>query len=409
MSATPTAPRQRIGVDEATRLILECMPRWPAVRVPLADAISAVLRESIVAERDQPPFDRITMDGIAIAGKSFLAGRRQFRVMGTQGAGTAALRLGSDDQCIEVMTGSVLPAGADTIIPVERITRAGNDVSMEAGYGTKAGQFIHRRGSDHRSGDALLDCGTIIGPPEMAILTIGGHPDVAVTRWPRITVIATGDELVDAGRPIAEFQIRSSNDRAIATALQRRGYPHVARVTLGDDPQTLRREIGRLHESSDLLILSGGVSMGQFDHVPKTLADLGVQVVFHKVTQRPGMPMWFGRDADGKGVFALPGNPVSSLVCLVRYVVPGLEAAMGASPRPFARVRLGAAVEFRPDLTYFLPVTLAWSDNGNVAANPKPTNTSGDFVSLGGTDGFVELPRGQEHFPAGFPALFFNW
>ena len=409
MGAMPASPRQRIGVDEAMRLILECMPRWPAVRVPLADAVGAVLRESIVAERDQPPFDRVTMDGIAVAGKAFLAGRRQFRVVGTQGAGAAALRLGGDDHCIEVMTGSVLPAGADTIIPVERVTRAGDEARIEAGYAAGAGQFIHRHGSDHARGDTLLGPGTLIGPAEMAILTIGGHADVAVTRWPRISVVATGDELVDAGHPIAEFQIRSSNDRAIGAALQRRGHPHVARATLRDDPQALRREIGRLHESSDLLILSGGVSMGQFDHVPKTLADLGVQVVFHKITQRPGMPMWFGQDADGKVVFALPGNPVSSLVCLVRYVVPGLEAAMGASPRPRARVRLGEAVEFKPDLTYFLPVILAWSDNGDATAQPKPTNTSGDFVSLGGTDGFVELPRGQEHFPAGFPALFFNW
>jgi molybdopterin molybdotransferase len=221
--------------------------------------------------------------------------------------------------------------------------------------------------------------------------------------------VATGDELVQPGEPIAEFQIRASNDRAIAAALQRRGFAQVARATLCDDPALLRREIGRLHQASDLLILSGGVSMGQFDHVPATLADLGVQAVFHKISQRPGMPMWFGRDAAGKVVFALPGNPVSTLVCTARYVVPGLAAAMGATARPLMHVRLAAAVEFRPDLTYFLPVTLAWSDNGEVSASPKPTNTSGDFVSLRGTDGFVELPRGQDFFPAGFAAKFFYW
>jgi molybdopterin molybdotransferase len=401
--------RHRISVDEAERLVLECMPRWPAVRVALADAVGCVLRETIVAERDQPPFDRVTMDGIAISSRAWLAGRREFRVTGTQGAGTAALSLGGEERCVEVMTGGVLPSGADTIVPVERTRRTGDQVSVQHVYEARAGQFIHRRGSDHRRGAALLDPGTVIGAPEAAILTIGGHAEVEVTRPPRIAVASTGNELVDAGQPIADFQIRASNDRAIAAALQRRGFSHVSRVTLRDDPDLLRGEIARLHEASDLLILSGGVSMGQFDHVPATLVELGVTAVFHKVTQRPGMPMWFGRDAAGKAVFALPGNPVSSLVCLVRYVLPGIEAAMGATPGPIMRVPLGAAVDVMADLTHFLAVRLAWADDGTVTASPKPTNTSGDFVSLRGTDGCVELPRGRDRFPAGFAAKFFRW
>jgi molybdopterin molybdotransferase len=268
---------------------------------------------------------------------------------------------------------------------------------------------VHPRGSDHRQGAPLLAPGTILGPAEMAILTIGGKDEVAITRTPRISVISTGDELVAPGLPIADYQVRSSNDLALDAALRRRGFTEVRRVTLGDDPDQLRREIGRLHAASDVLVLSGGVSMGQFDHVPRTLADLGVEAVFHKVTQRPGLPLWFGRDANGKIVFALPGNPVSSLVCLVRYVLPGLDAAMSAAPRPTPRLRLASDVAFRPDLTYFLPVTLAWTDAGDVHAIPKPTNTSGDFVSLRGTDGFVELPRGQDLFPAGYAATFYSW
>jgi molybdopterin molybdotransferase len=405
----PAQLRERIGVDEAERLIRECMPRWPAVRVPLAEAVGGVLRETIVAERDQPPYDRVTMDGIAIGARAWLAGRRRFSLAGTQAAGAPALSLGGDDRCVEVMTGSVLPNGADTIIPVERITRSGDQVSVEAGYDARPGEFIHRRGSDHGRGATLLGPGTVIGAPEAAILTIGGRAEVDITRPPRIAVVSTGDELVDAGQPIAEFQIRASNDRAIAAALQRRGLTQVSRFTLRDDAGLLRREIGRLHETSDLLILSGGVSMGRFDHVPATLAALGIAAVFHKVTQRPGMPMWFGRDRAGKVVFALPGNPVSSLVCVARYVVPGIHAAMAAAERPMVRVRLGAAAEFTPDLTYFLPVTLAWAEDGTVTAIPRPTNTSGDFVSLRGTDGCVELPRGQDRFPTGFAAKFFHW
>jgi molybdopterin molybdotransferase len=400
------ASRERIDVDEAERLVLECMPRWPATRVPLERALGGVLRETLVAERDQPPFDRVTMDGVALRAAAMAGGRREFRVAGTQAAGQAALALGADDECIEVMTGAVLPAGADTVIPVERVTRGAAGVTIETGYAANAGQFVHRRGTDHRGGAALLAPGIRIFPAEMAILTIGGRADVAVTRPPRIAVISTGDELVEPGAPIADYQIRSSNDLALQAALRHRGFGAVTRATLRDDPELMRREICRLHAECDVLILSGGVSMGRFDHVPAALAALGIEAVFHKVRQRPGMPLWFGRDAAGKVVFALPGNPVSSLVCLVRYVVPGLEAALGAPARPPPQVKLAAEVVFEPDLAYFLPVVL--EDDG-AGARPRPTNTSGDFVALGGTDGFVELPRGGRRFPAGYAARFYGW
>jgi molybdopterin molybdotransferase len=344
-----------------------------------------------------------------VHGKALQAGRDEFEVLGTQAAGAHALGIGDPAQCVEVMTGSVLPAGADTVIPVERISRRDDRACIEAGYVAQPGQFVHRRGSDQRRGDRLLATGSVIGPPEMAILTVGGRADVAVTAWPRIAVVSTGDELVEPGAPITDAQIRSSNDRAIEAALRRRAFPHVTRALLRDDPALLAREIGRLHAKHDVLILSGGVSMGQFDYVPATLAGLGVAAVFHKVTQRPGLPLWFGTGAGGKLVFALPGNPVSSLVCLVRYVLPGLALALGATPRAVPRYRLGEAVTFTPDLSYFLPVTLAFGDNGDVTAIPKPTNTSGDFIALGGTDGFVELPRGQDLFPAGYAARFFHW
>ncbi len=401
--------RQRVSVEEATRLIGEQVPRWPATRVPIAEAAGAVLREVIAAERDQPPFDRVTMDGIAIASAALAAGQREFRVAGTQAAGAAALTLPDTAHCIEVMTGSLLPHGADSVVPVERIGLRDAVATLEPGYAPAAGQNVHRRGSDHRRGDALLEPGAVLGPPEMAVLTIGGRADVAITQPPRIAVISTGDELVEPGRPVAPFQIRSSNDLAIEAALRRRAHTRVTRTLLRDDPAGLRREIGRLHESSEVLILSGGVSMGQFDHVPATLAALGIEVVFHKVTQRPGLPLWFGRDRRGKVVFALPGNPVSSLVCLVRYALPALAIAAGATPAPARFLRLDSPVGFRPDLTLFLPVALAWHEDGQVMAQPRPTNTSGDFVALAGTDGFVELPRGQDHYPAGFAARFFEW
>jgi molybdopterin molybdotransferase len=314
-----------------------------------------------------------------------------------------------EHHCIEIMTGAILPEGADTVIPVERTLRNENVISLESGYEPSPGQFIHRQGSDHIAGSVLLQPGITIRAPEMAVLTISGKPTVEITPWPRIVAISTGDELVDVGEDLAPFQIRSSNDRAIATACETRGCTTCQRARLPDDPDALRRAISELHEQHDVLILSGGVSMGKYDYVPQIMTELGVTLVFHKILQRPGLPMWFGISATGKPVFALPGNPVSSLVCLIRYVLPAIQDAMGATTPEIPRVQLAEAIEFKPDLTCFFPVRLTYGEHGELRAIPKPTNTSGDFVSLAGTDGVVELPRGHNDFPAGYPANFFPW
>ena len=403
----------RIDVEPAVRLIAEHMPAWPSESVPLAAACGAILRERVMAERDQPPFDRVTMDGIAIRSAALAQGRQTFRVIATQGAGVPAVALGDDAHCVEIMTGALLPDDADTIVPVERIARDGDTVTLEPGYEPEPGQFVHRRGSDLVAGQTLLEPGALIGAPEMAALTISdtamaNSAQVAVARWPKIAVVSTGDELVDVGEPIEWFQIRSSNDRAIVAALEKRGCTTATRARLPDEPDALRRAIGDMHERDDVLILSGGVSMGKYDYVPQIMDELGIRLVFHKILQRPGLPMWFGISATDKPVFALPGNPVSSLVCLVRYVLPALRAALGAGRPECRTVRLAEPVRFTPDLTCFMPVVLD-RDSSDGRARPRPTNTSGDFVSLAGTDGFVELGRGRDDFDAGEAVSFYPW
>jgi molybdopterin molybdotransferase len=404
-----TEARRRIDVAEAIALIRARLPGWGTVRVPLDAAQGEILRQPITAERDQPPFDRVTMDGIALPYAAVAGGLRSFRVAGTQGAGSAPLPLPDGQSCVAIMTGAALPPGADTVVPVERIRRDGASATIEAGYEPAAGQFVHRRASDHRQGATLLSPGTLLRAPEIAILTVGGADTVEVARRPAITVVSTGDELMDVGQPLAPVQIRSSNDRAIAAALATRGFIDCDRLHLPDDRAVLETALGELLAEQDVLILTGGVSMGEFDYVPQVLLSLGMELVFHKVLQRPGMPLWFGVSPAGKPVFALPGNPVSSLVCLVRYVAPALVAALGASPRPDIVARLDRHVQFEPDLTYFLPVTLRYGADGECLATPKPTNTSGDFVALGGTDGFVELPRGMSEFAPGYTARFYHW
>jgi molybdopterin molybdotransferase len=401
--------RRRIAVAEAEALIRDRLNGWGTVRVPVDAAAGEVLHQVIAAERAQPPFDRVTMDGIAIRHSALAGGLRSFTVTATQGAGAIPVPLADERSCVAIMTGAALPAGADTVVPVERIAREKDQATIAADYQPAPGQFVHRRGSDHAQGAPLLQPGAVLGPPEMAILTVGGDSRVQIARRPAIAIVSTGDELVDVGEALGATQIRSSNDRAIAAALARRGFARYSRHHLPDNRAVLERELATLLAEQDVLILTGGVSMGEFDFVPAALLALGMELVFHKVLQRPGLPLWFGVSPDGKPVFALPGNPVSSLVCLVRYVAPALLAALGATPRPAPTVQLGTGVRFEPDLTCFLPVTLGYRPDGQCAALPKPTNTSGDFIALGGTDGFVELPQGEVDFAAGYAARFFAW
>jgi molybdopterin molybdotransferase len=396
-------------VAAAEALILAHMPKFPARQESLAACIGRALAEDVFAERDQPPFDRVTMDGIAIAFRDWAAGQRAFQVVGTQAAGAEPLAVTAAAQCVEVMTGTVLPHGTDTVVPVERVARQGHLATIATDAVVTAEQFVHRRGSDRLAGSRVLVAGTRLAAPEIAVLAGAGRTTALVAELPRVAVISTGDELVDAGKPVAPHQIRSTNDRAVEASLTQHRLGQVTRARLRDDANALAVAIDRLDAELDALVLSGGISMGQFDFVPSVLEELGAKLVLHKVEQRPGRPMWFGVSARGKPIFALPGNPVSTLVCATRYLLPALRHAAGlAAPRP-ELVELTAPVDASPTLTLFIPVTLSSSERATLLAEPRPTNTSGDFVTLAGTDGFVQLPAKRGAHAAGTIARLFRW
>ena len=393
----------------AEALILAHMPRLPTRHEPLVACTGRVLAEDVHAERDQPPFDRVTMDGIAIAFRDWAAGLRSFEVLGVQAAGAEPLAVAAPAQCVEVMTGTPLSRGVDTVVPIERVERSGTTAKIAHEASIRAEQFVHRRGSDRTAGSLVLRAGTRLGPPEIAVLAGAGGSTALVADLPRVAVISTGDELVDAGKPIAPHQIRSTNDRAIEASLTQHRLGHVTRARLRDDANALAVAIDRLDTELDVLVLSGGVSMGQFDFVPSVLTELGAKLVFHKVEQRPGRPMWFGISARGKPIFALPGNPVSTLVCATRYLLPALRYAAGLAAAGPELVELTAPIEASPTLTLFTPVTLSSSERATLLAKPNLTNTSGDFVALAGTDGFVELAAKRGSYPAGTVARLFRW
>jgi len=392
-----------IPVDEAWRRIANALPDYGAEEVAVELAAGRVLRAAIGAERDQPPFDRVMMDGIALRH----TGARRLRIRGTQHAGDPPLTI-TDDGCVEIMTGAVLPQGADTVVPIEDIRNADGYAEFAQGYEPEPGRFIHRRGSDHAAGTPLLRAGCLLGAPEVAVLASQGLADVRVGRRPPVAVVSTGNELVAAGAPVAAHEIRQSNGPAILSSLLQHGHAGSRHLHLRDEPDVMRERLAALLEEFPVLLLSGGVSKGKADYVPGIMTELGVEVIFHRVSQRPGKPMWFGSRGSTL-VFALPGNPVSALVCFRRYVLPALLQGAGCATLPTETAVLDNDYSFAPQLTCFLPVRVTGHADGRLAATPAPTNTSGDFTALAGTTGFVELEPGSEHFAAGTPATLYRW
>ena len=392
--------------EEAINSRLTCLP---IESLPLTQCVGGTLRENIYAERDAPPYDRVFMDGVAVDSERLRRGLRRFRIQATQAAGAPALKLASGENAIEVMTGSVLPVATDCVIPVEQYDVVDGIVSLKSAVTATPYHNVHRRGSDSRQGALLLKSGTLLRAPEIAVAASAGMARVRVSSQPAVMIVSTGDELVEPGDPIADFQVRRSNAYACAATLRKRGFARVGDDHLLDDEDILRERLAMHLTTHEVLILSGGISMGKFDLVPKVLVQLGVQEVFHNVAQRPGRPMWFGIGPQGQSVFGLPGNPVSTLICLIRYVIPAIAEAMGTSRLAPERLALASPVTFQPALAYFLPVAIQQDEWGRPWVNPRPPNGSGDFLSLAGSDGFVELPPGPNTYPKGFVSNVYRW
>ncbi|GAA4461985.1 molybdopterin molybdotransferase MoeA [Nemorincola caseinilytica] len=395
-----------ISVTEAEKIILDHARTYGVAEVPLDKAVGRVLAEDILADRDLPPYDRVTMDGIAIRYRAFAEGMCSFRIKATMAAGDMPIDITADDECIELMTGCALPASTDTVVRYE-------DVEIKEGMATitpdaiRQGANIHRKGRDKQAGDAVALAGIMIDAAVISIAASVGQDSIKAREVPRVVIISTGDELVDVDKVPGEYQIRRSNSYAIKAALRYYGI-EAGTKHMNDDAAIMRQQIGECLAIYDVVILSGGVSMGLYDHVPQALQVLGVEQLFHKVRQRPGKPFWFGRyGASGALVFAFPGNPVSAFMCTYRYLVPWLHASLhGEAVRPHYAV-LGAHVTFTPRLQYFLQVRVHVSDTGQLVAMPIEGNGSGDHANLVAANAFMELPEDKDEHEQG--AVYMIW
>ena len=391
-----------ISVEEATSIIFSHLFQAAASFVRIEEAVGRVLAEEIISDRDIPPFDRVTMDGIAIDYRSWINGQRQFPLEGVHGAGQPRISLGSAGNAIEVMTGAVLPSGTDTVIRYE-------DLKIESGIAHVGGvkiermQSIHRQGQDAVKGQMLLSSGMMLSPAEIALLASVGKSKVSVYQYPVTALVASGDELTDIGSTPLPHQVRRSNIYALEAAMNTLGW-RSKQFHFRDERDELAKSLGELLDQFQVIILSGGVSKGKYDFVPSVMEGLGVRKLFHQVTQRPGKPFWFGASDSGKIVFALPGNPVSTFMCFFKYIRPWVLDSLGVSIPPEHAI-LAQDFSFEPKLTYFLLVRII-NEAGKRMAYPQAGGGSGDFTNLKNVDGFLELPADRSEFKAGEPFPF---
>lgn len=392
-----------LTVTDAFALTQQHILNLPTEPVSLAHAAGRVLRQGVHADRDFPPFNRVAMDGIAIRFADYAAGQRTFRIAGTQLAGQPQHTLSDANTCLEIMTGAMLPNGTDTVIRYEDVSIVDSQATITI-EDVQADQHIHPQATDRRAGDELLSSGMWLGPSELAVAASVGQTTLIVTALPRVALISTGDELVDVGDTPLPYQIRRSNTYMLRTALATLGIAATLHHII-DDEAVLENQLKTLLADNDVLILSGGVSAGKADFVPSVLARLGVQKHFHKIDQRPGKPLWFGtkveQNEQSKTVFALPGNPVSTVLCAYRYVLPYLRTSLGLPPAPARYAQLATPVVFKPAITYFLPVHLTSEPDGRMLAHPLPGSGSADFANLLAADAFLELPAERSEFGAG--------
>lgn len=395
-----------VSVNEATQIVLDNLMSLHTEHVPITKATGRILQENLINDRDLPPFDRVTMDGIAIDFLSFKNGQRDFKIEKIGAAGSPQITLQDPANCIEIMTGAMLPIHTDTVIRYEDVVIS-NGIANIQNEMIQQGQNVHYQGSDRKKHSIVAQAGTRIGPTKIGVAASIGKPELLVSTIPKIQIISTGNELVEVHETPLPHQIRASNVHTIQSTLDTWGI-EADRLHLPDDKADIKAQLSESIHQYDVLILSGGVSKGKFDFIPDVLNELGVQKLFHRVKQRPGKPFWFGRTAD-TFVFALPGNPVSSFMCLNRYFKMWLHHSLRLKPQAIPHISLAAEVHFKPDLTYFLPIKLQYSPEGDVTAIPMKGNGSGDFANMVDIDGFLELKCGKNIYEAGEAYHLISW
>jgi molybdopterin molybdotransferase len=390
-----------IEYPEAVRLVLESTRRLPAENVPLLEARGLALAEDVRAKFDSPPFDNSAVDGYAVRSVDAEAGR-VFRVVDEAPAGRPASKSVGEGEAIKIFTGGVIPEGADAVVMVENTTGWGEEFELKKA--ASPGQNVRHSGEDVREGDVILKEGTEVGPPEIALAATQGYGKLPIFRRPKVVVLSTGTELVEPGaRDLEPGEIYDSNSFAMISQAREIGAEARRISAASDDAGVIRDAVREAFETADVVVTSGGVSVGEKDLVKGTMLELGVEQVFWGVKFKPGKPLFFGVRDDVR-FFGLPGNPVSAMVCFELFVRPALMKTMGREDkrRPHIEVYFEEDVKNRFGRMHAMRVSLERTDKGWLARSVGAQG-SGLVSSLTKADALALIGPKSEGVRAGEP------
>jgi len=385
-----------ISIEAALAHILDACPSLDSETVAVEEAVGRVLRQAVVAPTDYPPFDRVMMDGYAVRAAD-LEGNDTLPVRGESAAGAHEAVELLPGTCAGAMTGAPLPRGADAVVMVEQTRREGDLVTFEAPV--RRGQHFAPTGEEARKGAVLLEPGDVITPVGVATAASAGHARLSVSRLPSLAAVSTGNELVDVDTEPGPNQIRDTNALTLASQALAHGLTAVrrlrARDTLEDLDSTLTDAL-----TDDIVIISGGVSMGRYDLVPRALESQGVEQIFHRVLQKPGKPLWFGKRGDTL-VFGAPGNPLSTLLTFQLYVKPAIARMTGRSPhQPLLQGALVRDVTYSSKRHLWVFVRARW-DGAAWAVTPLPGRGSADVFAPALANAVISLTAGTHELSQG--------
>jgi molybdopterin molybdotransferase len=379
-----------LSYTDARRKVIEVagsLPRpLPQTQIEIEQAFGRILAGPVLADRDYPPFDRSTRDGFAVRAADARSPGARLECVGELRAGGHLDLVVQPGQCVEIMTGAAMPGGADAVVMIEHIMREGRTITLERV--AKAGEHIVPRGTEARQGALLVAPKARLGYAEMALAAQAGATRLDVFAAPRLAILSTGDEVVDARSKPGPLQVRNSNGISLEILARTAGAETIQLGNAPDEKSALRVAIERGLQA-DILVLSGGVSMGKYELVEPVLADLGAEFHFTGVSIRPGRPAVFATCRD-KLVFGLPGNPVSTMVTFELFVLPAVDILNGGVPRPLPvfRAKLATSVHEKGPMTHFLPARIEW-DGREARVTQLPWQGSGDIVALALANAFL--------------------
>ena len=392
-----------ISVAEAIEIVRQQTVKLSTERVAIEQVLGRVLAEDVVADSDLPPFDRSQMDGYAVRAEDVKAAPVRLLIVGESAAGRGWHKQLEEGQAVRIMTGAPVPAGADSVQQVELTHELKDGTVVELLETVEIGKSIVRRGAEIKEGEVVLNAGSVISAAMMAVLAAFGYAKVEVFRRPRVAVLATGTELVSVEQTPGQDQIRDSNNYSLSAYAALAGATVERMPLTGDETSLLKTQIANAAEHSDLIVTSGGVSMGVYDVTKSALKELDAEIFFERVSLRPGKPTVFARLPNGTLVFGLPGNPVSVAVTFNLFARTAVLAMQGAADPTLKRetAALARSVKGTTDRDSYLPAQLTTNDDAELIAFPLKWGGSSDFVAFALTTALLIVPANVKSIEAG--------